>query len=347
MSEIGIRVPKNITIETTSRCNLRCKYCPSTYKGAPHQDMDVDYFKSIIDRINFETIVVPYANGEPLLHPHISEMIKYVIDREHLVYLTTNGTIWNQELFEMVLEDNSYYQTIFSLDGIWDKRSRSIEIARPGSDREKIKKNIEMFLELKEKKNSKTDVAVKICKRGQDFEEVEEYIAYWLKLVDFVIVGEALVEHRSGGMRLHPCQYSDDIFMMIRWDGSMVLCMYNDFIINKGYLPLGKLDKTIPLLEAYNNESYTKFREDQRNGIFPFPCCDCGFPYSGSGFRGVVFFRDKKYGFGKEPIYYHRDYYNSFYSLKDKQRSDDYYGYNLGDKKIVQKMTAQGLAYKE
>lgn len=321
------RVPRNVTIETTSRCNLRCLGCPSTRPGAPHLDMDFDFYKSIIDRIDFPTIVVPYANGEPTLHPQIYNIMDYTLKRNLRTYLTTNAMIFDEKLWTLCLTSPSYYQTIISLDGTPNIDSHSIELTRPGSNRRQILYNIAKYRAMKRELNSHTDLGLKICHRGQDWQEVEEYIAYWLmhEEVDFVIVGEMLSYDDTPGLRIHPCQYSDDVFMMIRADGTLALCMYNDRIINQGELPMGHLDKTTDLLEVYNNEAYTHFREDQRNGIFRGPCRTCGFAFTGSGFTGEIVFRDESLFSGK--VYYHRDYYNHFFSKTQKIRKNSFYGY--------------------
>ena len=317
-------IPKQIDCEVTSHCNLKCKYCPTLSKDAKAQHMELKLFKSIIDRVDFKTTIVPWLNGEPLMHPNYAEMIKYITARDLPCYIITNGTIWNEELFQHITDDTSCYQIIFSLDGLWDKKSRSIEMARLGSDRKVIKENIERFMALHLKKSSKMNIALKICRRGQDYEEVENYISYWLTQgVDYVCVGSALVDDDVEGMRIYPCQYSDNNFMVIKSDGRLALCAYNDLMTNWDRKSVGKVDYDTPLLELYNNSAYTEFRRYQRKGIFRDICNRCGFPYTGIGMEGVVRFRDKK--LISKDIYYHQDYYNQFFSLRKDWKNRDYY----------------------
>ena len=86
---------------------------------------------------------------------------------------------------------------------------------------------------------------------------------------------------------------------------------------------VGMLDKETPLLDIYNNSKYREFRKLQRVGIFRGPCKTCGFAYTGTGFEGVIRFRDKKL-IGKD-IFYHQDYYNQFFSLRKDWKNVDYY----------------------
>ena len=330
-------VPKQIDIEVTSKCNLRCKFCPQWKEGTHAQHMDFDLFRSIVDRVNFPCTIVPWLNGEPLMHPRYTEMIRYITDRGLPAYITTNGTIWNDELFEHITDDTTVYQIIFSLDGLCDYKSRSIELARPGTDRVKVLQNIDRFIELKNKKEAAIDIALKICRRGQDFEEIENYIAYWLKRkgVSYVCVGRALIEDENDEMRVYPCQYSDNNFMVIKSDGRVVLCAYNDRMTNDPDLAVARIGiNDVPLLDIYNNDKITQFREEQRKGWFSGPCKTCGFAYTGQGFEGVVSFRDSSLLSG--PVYYHQDYYNEFFSLTKKWKDKKYYKQGYARERIDQ-----------
>lgn len=327
------RIPKQIIIETSSICNLKCKLCPAWGRGPSAGLMDFDLFTSIIDRIvteDFDPTVIPWMNGESLLHPDYFKMVKYITDRKLRAYLTTNGTIWNEELFQHITSGSSIYQLIFSLDGLWDKESKSIELARPGSDRSLIQTNIEDFIELKQTKGNKLDVCIKICQRGQDWEEIENFISYWLHNgADFVCVGRALDKINPKSMRLYPCQYPDSNFMVIKSDGGVIRCAYNDTAANDPQYTMGSVCNDRPLLEIFNNPTLTKFRELQRSGTFPYPCDTCGFAYTGTGFRGIIYFRNPL--LGAKPIHYSRDYYNEFFSFIEKAKPNSYYGLRLQD----------------
>jgi radical SAM protein with 4Fe4S-binding SPASM domain len=310
--------PKQVDIEVTSACNLKCRFCPGL--GTKAQHMDVDLYKSIIDRIDFPTTVVPWLNGEPLLHPNYLELIKYTDEAGFRYYITTNGMIHNFELFDYISRKGSNcYQIIISLDGM--PSSNSVELARPGTAVTKVLQTI-AYLNSKSKY---LDVAVKICRRGQDWEEIEKYISYWLDMgIDFVIVGDQLVEENNPeGFRRYPCQYSDNNFMVIKVDGRVVRCAYNTEATNNHDYTFDNVGNGRPLLEIYNNEWFTKFREDQAEGIFHGPCKTCGFPYTGQGFEGKIKLRDKS--LSQKTIYYHRDYYNQFFSYKKKRKKKEYY----------------------
>lgn len=340
-----VRVPKQIIIEPTSRCNLACLGCPIFLEtGYEPGDMDVGYFKSIVDRVVTEgldnTTLVLFFNGEPLIHPRYTEMVQYVVDRKVPAYITTNGTIWNQELFELVMQPNSIYQLIVSIDGLFEEWSNSIEIARPGTIRKVLWRNMNRLLELRDfyapegwqdaeaagdhsVRHSHVDLATKMVARGQDFAEVEKYVDYWLgRGTSYVCVGRMLDGDVDSRQRIHPCQYFDPNFMCVRWDGRVVACAYNEGMSNEDKAQLGHLPQDGSLVEFYNNPSYQQIRWEQEQGIFKDPCDTCGFNYTGMGWDGTVKFRDQQ--FTQLPISYHRDYYNEFYSLFDRRRGSSF-----------------------
>lgn len=324
---MSMKIPDFVALEITSRCQLKCKGCFSRPEDYPKGDMDLGFFKSVIDRMDPRMRLNPYANGEPLLHPNINEMIRYASEKNIKNYITTNGMIWNEKLFRYIFEHpEQCYQLIVSLDGLPSGPSRSIELARPGSNREKILQTIDGLQQLKRSTGSKTDLMVKICERGQDYEEIEEYISYWLERgMDAVIVGRLFTNFKTEGMRIYPCQYSDPRFMLIRWDRSAVACMYQPDVMNHGALPMGVLDEKTPLVDFFNNEKYTEFRERQAKGDFPHPCNTCGISYTGTGMKGVLTFRNPR--LTQRVIFHRHDHYNAYFSFVDKGNPNSSYGW--------------------
>jgi len=282
--------------------------------------MSFDLFKSIIDRIDFPVTLCPWMIGEPLMNPEYARMIKYAISKKMRLYITTNAHIWDEELFQAITDPGSTcYQIIFSIDGTFSPASRSIENTRPGSDRSKVIDTVTRFQKLKAAKGSAIDIATKICDRGQDYAEKEEYISYWLTHgADYVCVGRMFTNDSAPKVRTHPCKFMDSMFMAIRWDGELVPCDYNTHMVNEHAWPLPTLGMTGDLIGIYNSERYAKFRELQNKGEYPSPCDQCGFAYTGDGFDGTLVFRNKELGVGT--ISYHEDYYNQFYSLISKRK---------------------------
>jgi len=285
--------------------------------------MPFDFFKSIIDRIDFETTVIPWMNGEPFMHPDYLQFVQYLNAKGQRFYVTTNLTVWKEDVIrELLRQGSSCYQLIVSMDGLFGMGN--IAKARPGTDEKVLRRNIDNLLRIKGEMDSDTQLAFKICERGQDWGEIEQYVQWWLSDtdVDYVCVGKPLKDINDVSMRTEPCQYADHNFMVIRWDGKLVVCAYNDDAANKGMLSYGTVTKDNDLLELYNNDQITRFREGQRLGVFPHPCDTCAFAYTGVGFQGQVEFRDEPGTY----YWYHADYYNTFFSRKKNWKPNSYYG---------------------
>lgn len=319
--------PQQFDIEISSKCNLECKLCPSLL-GSRSSFMSLETFIRITDRIKEESpesSVVPWLNGEPFMNPDYDKMLLHLNKLKLKYDVTTNASIYREDVFYALLApDSSCYQIIFSLDGLPNAKSKSIEIARPGSKRYSILCNIYHFLRRAKLEKPDMDVAVKICERGQDWQEIEEYIQHFLEEgFSYVCLGKPLSGENEESMRMYPCQYSDHKFMVIKSDGLLVPCAYNVEATEGKKINFGFYDGSESLIEKYNSPAYQEFRTNQRNGIFHPVCQKCSFAYTGSGFKGQIQFRE---GILKgKTIYHKRDYYNSFFSLVEKNKEDAYY----------------------
>lgn len=96
-----MRVQSLHQIEITSRCNLRCKYCPHPHMTRPKVDMNMETFERCLHwvrRFVKEGTQGPELNlagiGESTLHPEFEDMVRLarlaVQDKVRLI-LATNG----------------------------------------------------------------------------------------------------------------------------------------------------------------------------------------------------------------------------------------------------------------
>jgi len=96
--------PHQAQIEVTNRCNLKCKMCPRDYFKVPKEDMPLDTFKKIVSRLEGVKLLTLTGWGEPLIHPHIFEMIAYCKARSFSVKFTTNGTLLTSDFRKRIIE---------------------------------------------------------------------------------------------------------------------------------------------------------------------------------------------------------------------------------------------------
>jgi MoaA/NifB/PqqE/SkfB family radical SAM enzyme len=107
---LPLETPFVLLIDPSNLCNFRCKFCPTGNQdlirktGRYQGNLDFNLFKKIIDDLKefSEPIKVLrlYKEGEPLINPHFSEMIKYAKDSKRVLRVdtTTNGALLNKEI---------------------------------------------------------------------------------------------------------------------------------------------------------------------------------------------------------------------------------------------------------
>lgn len=87
---------RRIEVETSSRCNRRCYYCPVAEVQRPDHLMDEALFWSIVDQLaemRFRGVFSPHFYGEPLLDPRLPRLVAGVKERLRgvMVEIYTNG----------------------------------------------------------------------------------------------------------------------------------------------------------------------------------------------------------------------------------------------------------------
>lgn len=112
-------MPAYYFIDPINICNLRCPLCP-TGRGIlarPRGRMTVADLKRIVDEIApYAYRVELYNWGEPLLHPQIFDMIKYVSQRRISVGLSSNLNHLDADMARRLVE-SGLSQLVVSIDG--------------------------------------------------------------------------------------------------------------------------------------------------------------------------------------------------------------------------------------
>jgi MoaA/NifB/PqqE/SkfB family radical SAM enzyme len=100
-----ITLPKNLYLETTSRCNLRCKGC-ILYRGSwePQRDLSLKELIMICDQLPVLSRVALHGIGEPLLNEELPGMIQYLKHRKAYVFFNSNGVLLNEKLGNQLIE---------------------------------------------------------------------------------------------------------------------------------------------------------------------------------------------------------------------------------------------------
>lgn len=76
------RLPSELYIEVTNRCNSRCQTCVRTFEQLePLRDLDLDQFCALVDQVERLNRVVLHGVGEPLLNSDLAAMVAYLTQR--------------------------------------------------------------------------------------------------------------------------------------------------------------------------------------------------------------------------------------------------------------------------
>lgn len=102
-SAIALRLPTELQVEVTSRCNLKCETCILTHArpNAP-ADLTLDDFRRItaglaLGRVAFQ------LNGEPLLNPDLFAMVALARSGGAYTVVNTNGTLLDERRCEALI----------------------------------------------------------------------------------------------------------------------------------------------------------------------------------------------------------------------------------------------------
>ena len=106
----------------TEGCNLKCRHCWIAPKyqspDKPLPALDPDLFRSIIEQAKpLGLSGVKLTGGEPLLHPHIHDILQVIRSQELRLTVETNGTLCTPELAEMMKATSENPFVSVSIDG--------------------------------------------------------------------------------------------------------------------------------------------------------------------------------------------------------------------------------------
>lgn len=105
---------EGVYVEITSNCNLKCVYCYNN--SGMGKNMSFQNIKTLLQQIiDYGGNKISLSGGEPLLHPNILQILKYIHDTNVSCTLLTNGTLIDDEKAKVIVETEVEVQV--SLDG--------------------------------------------------------------------------------------------------------------------------------------------------------------------------------------------------------------------------------------
>lgn len=97
----GIEIGRPEVFIRLAGCNLRCDWCDTKYAWDNGKQMSIDEITREIKRYPCKNISI--TGGEPLLQTEeLLELVEKLKEVKYWIQLNTNGTIFNQRIFELV-----------------------------------------------------------------------------------------------------------------------------------------------------------------------------------------------------------------------------------------------------
>ena len=188
-------------ISLTDKCNLRCVYCmpeDKVYENNLINDtLSFNDYKFIINGLSQVGIKkIKFTGGEPLLYPHLIELIKYAHYECNIddISITTNGIGLNEIAYE--LKRSGLKSVNISLDSLKSYKYKSIT---RGGNLTDVLKSITRCLEL----GIKVKINCVVIKRFNDdevydFIEMANYYPIDVRFIELMPLGECEYFYENG-----------------------------------------------------------------------------------------------------------------------------------------------------
>lgn len=202
--EQHVPFPTHLLIETTTRCNLRCKQCAHVISKYAFADMQLETFYKLRPLFPTAEQVALYGHGETFLYPHFFEMLAELKQHDIFVYVTTNGTLITEDIARRLVE-LQLDRLAFSLDAATPELFNEI---RRGADFEKVLHNIRTLNMFKKRarRDDKPVLSIMYCAMQSNIQELPKLVRLAdelnmthgvavMNIYEYGISGESLVEH--------------------------------------------------------------------------------------------------------------------------------------------------------
>ena len=261
-----------LVVETCNDCNSNCIYCYHRF-GLDHTAMPLDLAKKIINScVGHARRFTPHMLGEPLLYPHIFEVLSYAKSKGLETRMFTNASLLDWENSVKLLEAGMDH-IIFSVDA---DNKRDFEAIRQGLKWKTVVENISLFQRLKKVNCPETKTTLRVCEIPENKRKIPRIKRFWLHKVDEVSVMpeiNVLPPGTAKGFSSKQRIVCESPFqtLCVKPNGNIVLC-YRD---NNELFVFGNAYKDDPY-EVFVGAEMSAVREAMKSGKgYPNICDSC------------------------------------------------------------------------
>lgn len=279
---------QRINLELTSRCNYACVGCPTHNLLRGKGSMNVRLYKAIFDEAgNDLERVFLWGYGEPLLHPRITDLLRYSGEFSTKKVMSTTG--WRLEDLQDIKALTNLDELIISINGISQKVYAQHQV---NGDLSKVIRGLEKVSPIIA--DSKTRFIMQTVAHKGNLDEISEAERFARKygfdmlvvksfnVMDrkqetfdkFVPLGTSFSRYQEGlndapkrpQSGVYPCEE----WMVINWDGSVNPCCWD----YKGKYNFGNVGE-YGVYGIWNNFVASRHRNQIRQEKFLDICVDC------------------------------------------------------------------------
>ena len=223
--------PRFIQLETVTKCNARCEFCPQHEIVRDPSRMPTDTWQKIVDDTRGLGITYrPFLTNEPFVDNRMPEIVRYIKQNDSTAHVefNTNGELVTEKLAIELLEAGVDIMR-FSIDGL---SRETYEPSRVGINYDKVMERTQRFLQLWDEGGYRDKVftEVRMIRVPENTHEVQAYEEFWGPKCSEVLVTELYQWPWTGQKRedvvMKPClKVLDELFFYS--NGNATICCWD------------------------------------------------------------------------------------------------------------------------
>jgi len=263
--------PVHLDIESTNYCLLNCGMCPRRFMKRKKGFMDWKTLQKIIEESKGKTKTCYFHQmGDPLLHPEIVPMLRYIRDAGILTTISTSGVLLTPKMSKALFEEAKLFHLIISFDSL---KKEVYEQLRLGADFEQVLENVSACATLKKEKGYSTLVELQTIKMRQNESEVDHFKKWFQSALEGIdrlsfkpfsfwaghVPDWSLADRKPKKYVCTMFNYSASVY----WNGDVVTCCMD----YDGFTKVGNIYEN-SLKEIWDSERYEIFRKAHKEKDF-------------------------------------------------------------------------------
>jgi radical SAM protein with 4Fe4S-binding SPASM domain len=110
--------PAHISLVVSTKCNLRCTYCYGDYSPQKNDFIPLEKVEYLFKTLSEKGLIgAELTGGEPLMHPDFAEILKLALKNILFVVVLSNGVLFTDEIFDILLKNRHKCCIQISIDG--------------------------------------------------------------------------------------------------------------------------------------------------------------------------------------------------------------------------------------